>query len=138
MNPLSHGQDIPSLTERDLIPVKDLIDEVRVQEQAEHLKRAACTWLAAFFQFKRIRRRYGLPKGKGPTFVYGVVIGDLKTTGKAILACVEQGVFSLEEIDVSRANFEACVRELACDDVILDRGLLSDDLSDIEAALGHA
>jgi hypothetical protein len=126
----------PSLTERDLIPVRELIEDVRTQERAAQLLSATITWLNAFSSFKRVRRRYGLPQGAGPTHCYGSVISDLKTTGKALLACLEQGMFSLDQAPIDKENLEACVRELCCDDVILDMGLLKEDLTDIEAILG--
>jgi hypothetical protein len=128
----------PSLSERDLIPVRELIEDVRTQERAEQLLSATITWLNAFTSFKRVRRRYGLPQGPGATHCYGAVIGELKTTGKALLACLEQGLFSLDQAPVDKANLEACVRELSCDDVILDMGLLAEDLKDVEAILGKA
>jgi len=127
-----------SLTERDLIPVRELIEDVRTQEREAHLLSATITWLNAFSSFKRVRRRYGLPQGDGATHCYGAVIGDLKTTGKALLAFLNQKMFSLDEAPIDQKNFEACVRELCCDDVILDMGLLKEDLSDIEALLGKA
>jgi hypothetical protein len=125
-----------SLTERDLIPVRELIEDVRVQERATHLLSATITWLNAFTSFKRVRRRYGLPRGPSATHCYGAVIGDLKTTGKMLLAFLEQGTFSLDQAPIDKKNLEACVRELSCDDVILDMGLLDEDLSHVEAALG--
>jgi hypothetical protein len=128
----------PSLTQRDLIPVRELIEDVRTQERAAQLLSATITWLNAFTSFKRVRRRYGLPQGEGDTHCYGAVIGDLKTTGKALLACLNQGLFTLEQAPIDKRNFEACVRELCCDDVILDMGLLKEDLRDVEAILGNA
>lgn len=128
----------PELTERDLQQVRDLIDDVRKQERAAQLLFAAGTWLNAFTSFKRVRRRYGLPRGKGPMFAYGAVLGDLKTTGKALVALHESGSFDLSQFAISREDFEACVRELCCDDVLLDTGLLQDDLKDVEAVLGKA
>lgn len=127
-----------SLTERDLIPVRELIEDVRTQERATQLLSATITWLNAFTSFKRVRRRYGLPQGDGPTHCYGAVISDLKTTGKALLACLNQGMFSLDQAPIDKTNLEACVRELCCDDVILDMGLLKENLSDVEALLGSA
>lgn len=126
----------PSLTERDLIPVRELIEDVRTQERAAQLLSATITWLNAFTSFKRVRRRYGLPQGEGATHCYGAVVGDLKTTGKALLACLSQGMFTLDQAPIDQKNLEACVRELCCDDVILDMGLLRGELSDVEAVLG--
>lgn len=128
----------PSLTERDLEPVRDLIEDVRTQERAAQLLSATITWLNAFTSFKRVRRRYGLPRGDSATNCYGAVLGDLKTTGKALLACLDQGLFSLDQAPIDRRNLDACVRELCCDDVILDMGLLQEDLTDIESILGRA
>jgi hypothetical protein len=127
-----------SLTERDLIPVRELIEDVRTQERAAQLLSATITWVNAFSSFKRVRRRYGLPRGEGATHCYGAVVGDLKTTGKALLACLSQNLFSLDQAPIDKKNLEACVRELCCDDVILDMGLLNEDLSSVEAALGKA
>lgn len=126
----------PALTERDLIPVRELIEDVRTQERAAQLLSATITWLNAFTSFKRVRRRYGLPQGAADSYAYGAVIGDLKTTGKALLACLEQGAYSLAQAPIDQENFAACVRELSCDDVILDMGLIDEDMRDVEAILG--
>lgn len=125
-----------SLTERDLLPVKELIDEVRAQERAERLLAATVTWLNAFTQFKRARRRYGLPRSNSARYCYGTVVGDLKTTGKALLVCLDNDLYSLQDAPIDKENLAACVRELCCDDVILDIGLLTADLSHVEAVLG--
>jgi hypothetical protein len=126
------------ITERDLKPVKDLIDEVRRQELAQKLIFATVTWLNAFMQFKRARNRYGLPSTKSSKYFYGVVLADLKATGKALLYCLEERMFDFSTGPISRENFEACVRELECDDAILEMGLLDDnaDLKGVAAALG--
>lgn len=124
-----------NLTERDLKPVKDLIDEVRRLELAEKLAFAAQTWLNAFTQFKKARNRYGLPTSKSTKYFYGLVLADLKATGKALAYCLKEHMF---EGPISQENFEACVRELECDDAILEMGLLDDDADfrRIEDALG--
>ena len=124
----------PDLNERDLIPVRDLIDEVRVQERATKLLAATVTWLAAFSAFKKLRLRHGLPTSPGAFHFYGAVLGELKTTGKALLGFLELNQFTLDEAPITKENLEACVRELCCDDVILDMGLLKSDLSAVEAA----
>jgi hypothetical protein len=138
--PHSETTDAPDLqlTERDLKPVKDLIDEVRRHELTEQLSFAAVTWLNAFMQFKKARNRYGLPSTKSSKYFYGVVLADLKATGKALLYCLEERVFDFSKGPISRENFEACVRELECDDAILEMGLLDDDadLSRVATALG--
>jgi hypothetical protein len=128
----------PELTERDLEQVRGLIEDVRAQERAAQLLFAAGTWLNAFSSFKRLRRRYGFPHEKSGVFAYGAVLSDLKTTGKCLVALHEQGSFDLAQFAINREDFEACVRELSCDDVLLEMGLLHDDLSDVEAVLGKA
>ena len=62
------------------------------------------------------------------------MLGELKTTGKALLGFLELNQFTLDEAPITKENLEACVRELCCDDVILDMGLLKSDLSAVEAA----
>jgi hypothetical protein len=127
-----------ALTEMELKPVRELLDEVRQQEQSEKLLFATSTWVNAFSMFKRARRRAGPPNGESATLVYGAVLGDLKTTGKFLLACVKENQFSLEPLKISQENFESAIRELSCDDVILELGLLNKDLSDVEAAFKSA
>jgi hypothetical protein len=127
------------LTERDMEPVKDLLDEVRRHELERKLIAATVTWLNAFTQFKRMRNRHGLPTGESATHFYGMLLADLKATGKLLLCCQAERMFDLQEAAVTEANFKACVRELECDDVILGMGLLAEgaDFSDIERVLGH-
>jgi hypothetical protein len=132
--PMSTETLHPDLTERDLLPVKELIEDVRAKERDEHLVSAAVTWLNAFSQFKRLRRRYGLPSSKAAVHAYAAVVGDLKSSGRMILCFMEREGFPIEQAAIDKRNFEACVRELQCDDVIIDLGLLEADLSHIEAA----
>ena len=47
-------------------------------------------------------------------------------------------MFTLDQAPIDKENLEACVRELCCDDVLLDMGLLTKDLPDVDAALGKA
>lgn len=127
------------LTERDLQPVKILIDEVRRrQELSEQLSFATMTWINAFIAFKNARNLYGLPSNPSSKIFYGVVLADLKATGKALLFCLERKMFDFERSPISQDNFQACVRELECDDAILEMGLLDPDadLSDVEKVLG--
>jgi hypothetical protein len=59
-------------------------------------------------------------------------------TGEALLLCLHQGLFTLEQAPIDARNFEACVGELQDDARLLASGLLAPgaDLRDAEAAFG--
>ncbi len=118
------------LTERDLEPVQFLVENA--QEQAKTNVQAqvlfACyTWINAFTQFKHLRRKQGLPTGKAATLMYGAMLGQLKMVGKVLAVMLEKGEINPSLIPISVRNFEACVRELQCDDALLEMGLLGQE-----------
>jgi len=123
------------LTERDLGPVQFLAQNAqRAQQKASseenssvQLLFACATWINAFTQFKHLRRLHGLPTGKAATYAYGSVLAQLKMAGKAFVVLIETKQIPKELLPISPENFEACVRELQCDDVLLDMGLLDPD-----------
>ena len=128
------------ISERDLISVRELLEDVRTHEHAAQLLAATITWLNAFTSFKRARRRYGLPHDPVATLYYSAVLGDLKTSGEALLAGLQKGLFTLEQAPLDERNFAACVAEMQDDARLLASGLLQPDadLSDVEAVLGRA
>lgn len=68
------------------------------------------------------------------------MLGDLKTSGEALLAGLRKGMFTLEQAPIDERNFAACVAEMQEDARLLASGLLhlNADLSDVEAVLGRA
>jgi len=137
-SPCLMSTEIDQLTERDLQSVRDLIEEVRAQERAAQLATATVIWLNAFCIFKKARKRHGVPRIDGALHFYGMMVADLKASGKALLFCAEKGLFEPRQANIDTRNLEACVRELSCDDTILEMGLLQADLSDVEAAFAQA
>jgi hypothetical protein len=120
------------LTERDLEPVQFLLRRAQENTPKDSFETpqflfAISTWLNAFAQFKHQRRNVGLPSGKAAKYAYGVVLAQLKMVGKAMAVVIQSGQIDLNLLPVSVENFEACVRELQCDDALLEMGLLDSD-----------
>lgn len=111
--------------------IRDLIQDSQRQERERQLLLATATWLNAFASFKRLRRRAGLPVGKGECLAYGALLGSIKGAGKALLCEVEKG-FDPSPV-VSLENFAACVAEMRDDDRILECGLLDQADAEVEA-----
>lgn len=116
------------LTQRDLDPVQFLVQRAQVNPgvpDTAQMMFACITWINAFTQFKHQRKQHGIPADKADAYLYGMVLGQLKITGKALAALIAKGAIDPSFLPISAQNFEACVRELQCDDVLLDMGLLS-------------
>lgn len=122
------------LTERDFVPVKDLIEEVRRRERDEDLAKAVVTWQNAFTVFKKLEKRLGLPQSERDLVVYHAIVSDLRSVGYWLVDCIHEASPDLQSFGISFSALKACLVELEIDDEI---GAFSEDTQSLKALEKH-
>jgi hypothetical protein len=101
------------LTERDLAPVRSLIEEVR---NRQNLINAVVTWQNAFTLLKKLERRIGLPEDADRNSYLSLVC-ELRALGYFLLHQIPGKFEDLEkETGMPFESLRACVAELEIDD----------------------
>lgn len=129
--PISAG-----LTERDLATVKDLLEEVRRRERDENVAKAVVTWQNAFTGFKKLEKRFGLPKSAREMTVYQAIVSELRSAGYWLLDCIQETSTDLKPFGLSFPALKACLAELEIDDEIGALGENAPALSKLEKHFG--
>lgn len=104
------------LTERDFVPVKDLIEEVRNRERGESFAKAVITWQNAFTVLKKLEKRLGLPQSEREMVVYKAIVSELRSAGYWLIDGIHETSVDLVGFGVSFASLKACLAELEIDD----------------------